>query len=132
MDEREVESNEADLLGYLDRLSGNDREKSLQPIDATTDLGGVASVVQPLADPREPLELERAAGRMWTMRTILAVWGLAAALGGLALAWQYTLLSDFADDRIRVLGHLRDRNLRRCWRSLRSSSADWWSFRSLS
>ena len=97
VDEREVESNEADLLGFLDRLSGNDRQKSLQPIDATTNLGGVASVVQPLADPREPLELERAAGRMWTMRTILAAGGLAAALGGLALAWQYTLLSDFAD-----------------------------------
>ena len=97
VDEREVESNEADLLGFLDRLSENDRQKSLQPIDATTNLGGVASVVQPLADPREPLELERAAGRMWTMRTILAAGGLAAALGGLALAWQYTLLSDFAD-----------------------------------
>ena len=50
-----------------------------------------------VADPREPLELERAAGRMWTMRTILAAGGLAAALGGLALAWQYTSLSDFAD-----------------------------------
>ena len=97
VDEREVESNEADLLGFLDRLSGDDRQKSLQPIDSTTNFGGVASVVQPLADPREPLELERAAGRMWTMRTILAAGGLAAALGGLALAWQYTLLSDFAD-----------------------------------
>ena len=97
VDEREVENNEADLLGFLDRLSKGDREKSLQPIDATTKLGGVASVVQPVADPREPLDLERAADRMWTLRTILAVCGLAAALGGLALAWQYTSLSDFAD-----------------------------------
>ena len=34
---------------------------------------------------------------MWTLRTVLAVGGLAAALGGLALAWQYTSLSDFAE-----------------------------------
>ena len=97
VDEQEIESSEADLLGFLDRLSRDDREKSLQPIDATTKLGGVASVVQPVADPREPLDLERAANRMWTLRTILAVSGLAAALGGLALAWQYTSLSDFTD-----------------------------------
>ncbi|XIA67112.1 VTT domain-containing protein [Bradyrhizobium sp. TZ2] len=97
VDEQEVESNEADLLGFLDRLSRDDREKSLQPIDATIRIGGVASVVQPVADPREPLDLERAANRMWTPRTILAVSGLAAALGSLALAWQYTSLSDFTD-----------------------------------
>jgi len=34
---------------------------------------------------------------MWTARTILAVSGFAAALAGLALAWQYTSLRDFAD-----------------------------------
>ena len=96
LDEQEIENNEADLLGYLDRLSGDDREKSLQPIDASGRFG-FASVVQPVADPREPLGLERAANRMWTLRTVLAVCGLAAALGGLALAWQYTSLRDFTD-----------------------------------
>jgi phospholipase D1/2 len=95
--EREIEDNEADLLGYLDRLSADDREKSLQPIDSSSQFGGVASVVQPVADPREPLGLERAANRMLTLRTVLAVCGLAAALGGLALLWRYTSLSDFTE-----------------------------------
>jgi uncharacterized membrane protein YdjX (TVP38/TMEM64 family) len=34
---------------------------------------------------------------MWTLRTVLAVCGLAAALGGLALAWQYSSLRNFTD-----------------------------------
>jgi phospholipase D1/2 len=97
VDEHEIEANEIDLLGYLDRLGASDREKSLQPIDPAATEGGIASVVQPVADPREPLHLDRAANRMWTARTVLAVLGLVAALAGLALAWQYTLLKDFAD-----------------------------------
>ena len=71
--------------------------KSLQPIDPAATAGSMATVVQPVADPREPLHLDRAANRMWTARTILAVSGLAAALAGLALAWQYTSLRDFTD-----------------------------------
>ena len=97
VDEKEIENNEADLLGYLDRLSRDNREKSLQPIDPGSRIAGLASVVQPVADPKEPLDLERTANRMWTPRTILAACGLAAALGGLALVWRYTSLSDFTD-----------------------------------
>jgi phospholipase D1/2 len=95
--ERDIESNEADLFGFLDRLAESGREKSLQPIDPAATTGGMAAVVQPVADPREPLHLDRTANRMWTARTILAVVGLAAALAGLALVWQYTSLRDFAD-----------------------------------
>ena len=95
--EREIEDNETDLLGYLDRLGSSDREKSLQPIDPAATEGGIATAVQPVADPREPLHLDRAATRMWTVRTIVAVLGLVVALAGLALAWQYTSLKDFAD-----------------------------------
>jgi phosphatidylserine/phosphatidylglycerophosphate/cardiolipin synthase-like enzyme/uncharacterized membrane protein YdjX (TVP38/TMEM64 family) len=97
VDEREIEANEADLLGYLDRLGESGHEKSLQPIDPAATEGGIATVVQPVADPREPLHLDRAANRMWTARTVFAVLGLVAALAGLALAWQYTSLKDFAD-----------------------------------
>src|SRR6185369_2131834 len=97
VDEREIESNEADLFGFLDRLPDGGGGKSLQPIDPAATVGGMAAVVQPVADPREPLHLDRAANRMWTARTILAVSGFAAALAGLALAWQYTSLRDFAD-----------------------------------
>jgi phospholipase D1/2 len=97
VDEPEIEANEADLLEYLDRLAESGCEKWLQPIDPAATEGGIATVVQPVADPREPLRLDRAANRMWTPRTILAVLGLVAALAGLALAWQYTSLKDFAD-----------------------------------
>ena len=97
VDEREIERNEADLFGYLDRLAESDAKKSLRPIDPAATSGGMAAMVQPVADPREPLHLDRAATRMWTPRTILAVSGLAAALAGLALAWQYTSLRDFTD-----------------------------------
>jgi uncharacterized membrane protein YdjX (TVP38/TMEM64 family) len=97
VNEREIESNEADLFGFLDRLAESGREKSLQPIDPAATTGGMAAVVQPVADPREPLHLDRTANRMWTARTILAVVGLAAALAGLALVWQYTSLRDFAE-----------------------------------
>lgn len=97
VDEREIERNEADLFGYLDRRAESDAPKSLRPIDPAATSGGMAAVVQPVADPREPLHLDRAATRMWTPRTILAVSGLAAALAGLALAWQYTSLRDFTD-----------------------------------
>jgi phosphatidylserine/phosphatidylglycerophosphate/cardiolipin synthase-like enzyme/uncharacterized membrane protein YdjX (TVP38/TMEM64 family) len=97
IDEREVERNEADLFGFLDRLAEADGARSLQPIDPAATAGSMATVVQPVADPREPLHLDRAANRMWTARTILAVSGMAAALAGLALAWQYTSLRDFTD-----------------------------------
>jgi phospholipase D1/2 len=97
VDEREIASNEADLFGFLDRLPERGGAKSLQPIDPAATVGSMAIVVQPVADPREPLHLDRAANRMWTPRTILAASGLAAALAGLALAWQYTSLRDFTD-----------------------------------
>jgi phospholipase D1/2 len=97
VDESEIESNEADLFGFLDRLPDAGGVKSLQPIDPAATAGSMATVVQPVADPREPLHLDRAANRMWTARTVLAVSGLAAALVGLALAWQYTSLRDFTD-----------------------------------
>lgn len=97
VDEREIAANESDLFGYIDRLIASDREKSLQPIDPAATEGGIATVVQPVADPREPLHLDRAANRMWTARTVFAVLGLVAALAGLTLAWQFTSLRDFAD-----------------------------------
>jgi phospholipase D1/2 len=97
VDEREIEDNESYLFGFLDRRAESGCEKSLQPIDPAATEGGIATVVQPVADPREPLHLDRAANRMWTARTAFAVLGLIAALAALALAWQYTSLRDFAD-----------------------------------
>jgi phosphatidylserine/phosphatidylglycerophosphate/cardiolipin synthase-like enzyme/uncharacterized membrane protein YdjX (TVP38/TMEM64 family) len=97
VDERDIASNDADLFGFLDRLPDAGAAKSLRPIDPAATAGSMATVVQPVADPREPLHLDRAANRMWTARTILTVSGLAAALVCLALAWQYTSLHDFTD-----------------------------------
>ena len=97
VDEREVARHEADLFGFIDRVAEAGGARSLQPIDPAATTGSLATVVQPVADPREPLHLDRAANRMWTARTILAVSGMAAALAGLALAWQYTSLREFTD-----------------------------------
>ena len=97
VDEREVARHEADLFGFIDRVAEAGGARSLQPIDPAATTGSLATVVQPVADPREPLHLDRAATRMWTARTILAVSGMAAALAGLALAWQYTSLREFTD-----------------------------------
>ncbi len=97
VDEREVARHEADLFGFIDRVAEAGGARSLQPIDPAATTGSMATVVQPVADPREPLHLDRAATRMWTARTILAVSGMAAALAGLALAWQYTSLREFTD-----------------------------------
>ena len=68
------------------------------PIDPdSAPLSAVAGVLQPIADPRQPLNLQRTARRMWTARTALAVAGTMIALMGLALAWHYTRLSDYTD-----------------------------------
>ena len=72
--------------------------RALLPIDCeTTSLGAMADIIQPIADPKRPLNLQRTARRMWTPRTVLAVTGTVAALAGLALAWQTTSLRDFTD-----------------------------------
>lgn len=92
-----VAANEDDLLGFIDRhaTAGG---RALLPIDCeTTPLGAVTGIIQPIADPKQPLNLQRAARRMWTVRTVLAVAGTAAALAGLALVWQTTSLRDFTD-----------------------------------
>lgn len=54
-------------------------------------------MVQPMAAPERPLDLERAASRMWSTKTIVGIVSIAAALLGLALTWSYTSLNDFAD-----------------------------------
>jgi uncharacterized membrane protein YdjX (TVP38/TMEM64 family) len=61
-------------------------------------------MVQPVADPERPLHLERAASRMWSTKTIIGIVSIAVALLGLALAWSYTSLSNYADtDRVSSL-----------------------------
>ncbi|MBI5260375.1 MAG: VTT domain-containing protein [Bradyrhizobium sp.] len=95
--EKEIENNEADLFAFLDKISASGRQKSLKPIETCPPTSSVASLVQPVADPKQPLNLERAASRMWTAKTILGVSGISIALIGLSLVWYYSSLSDFAD-----------------------------------
>ncbi|HEY0422105.1 MAG TPA: VTT domain-containing protein, partial [Rhodopila sp.] len=57
----------------------------------------LTDVVQPIADPRHPLNLHRAARQMWNRRTVIAAAGTAVALAGLALAWRTTSLSHYTD-----------------------------------
>lgn len=98
VDEATIAANEHDLLGFIDRHAAAGAGRALLPIDCdSTPLAAVTGIIQPIADPRQPLNLQRTARRMWTPRTVLAVAGTAAALAGLALAWHTTSLRDFAD-----------------------------------
>jgi phospholipase D1/2 len=98
VDENTIADNEDDLFGFLDRHAAPGTGRALLPIDCqTTPFGAMADIIQPIADPKLPLNLQRTARRMWTLRTVLAVAGTVAALAGLALAWQTTALQDLAD-----------------------------------
>jgi phospholipase D1/2 len=98
VDLQTIADNEHDLFGFLDRHAASGTARALLPIDCeTTSLGAMAEIIQPIADPKHPLNLQRTARRMWTLRTALAVAGTVAGLAGLALAWQTTSLRDLAD-----------------------------------
>jgi phospholipase D1/2 len=96
--EVELAGHEDDLLGFVDFHAQNGAGRALLPIDCErTPAGAVTGIIQPIADPKQPLDLERAARRMWNGRTLLAVCGTVVALAGLALAWRMTSLSDYTD-----------------------------------
>lgn len=98
VDEKTIVDNEDDLLGFLDRHAASGTGRALLLIDCeASSLGAMADIIQPIADPKTPLNLQRTARRMWTPRTVLAVAGTVVALAGLALAWQTTSLRDFTD-----------------------------------
>jgi phospholipase D1/2 len=98
MDEAVVLENENDLFGFLDRHAHSGAERVLLPIDCQWTPGGVVNdIIQPIADPKQPLDLQRAAQRMLTARTLLSVGGTVIALAGMALAWRMTSLSDYTD-----------------------------------
>jgi phospholipase D1/2 len=96
LDETAIAENEDDLLGFIDRHAASDAGRALLPIDFER-APALIGIVQPIADPRQPLNLQRAARRMWNRRTVMAAAGTAVALAGLALAWRYTPLSNYAD-----------------------------------
>jgi phospholipase D1/2 len=93
-----IADNEDDLLGFIDRHAASGACRTLQPIDPDrVPLRAVTDIIQPIADPKRPLNLENTARRMWTRRTVLAVAGIVLSLIALALAWQYTRLSGYTE-----------------------------------
>ncbi|UZE51562.1 VTT domain-containing protein [Rhodopseudomonas sp. P2A-2r] len=98
VDEATIADHEDDLLRFIDRHAQSGADRALLPIDEErTPVVGMTDIIQPIADPKQPLNLQRAARRMWTPRTLLAVGGTVVALTGLALAWRTTSLSDYTD-----------------------------------
>lgn len=96
--EQEIAAKEHDLLGFVDEHAASGAAKTLLPIEPeNASIRAMTEIVQPIADPKRPLNLTHAARRMWTAPTVLAVAAIVASLTGLALAWQYTTLSDYAD-----------------------------------
>jgi phospholipase D1/2 len=96
LDEATIADNEDDLFGLIDRHAASGASRALVPIDFEH-TPALTDVVQPIADPRHPLNLRRAARRMWSARTVMAAAGTAIALAGLALAWRTTPLSQYTD-----------------------------------
>ncbi|MGY0571262.1 VTT domain-containing protein [Bradyrhizobium sp. RDM12] len=98
LDEDVIAENEGDLLRFLDHHATTGASRMLVPIDLdSTQMRTMTDFIQPITDPKRPLNLHRAARRMWTPRTMLAVIGTLASLIGIALAWQFTRLSDYTD-----------------------------------
>jgi phospholipase D1/2 len=95
--EEEIAAREGNLFPFIDRLAEAGARKALRPVRLQSPPRVITDIVQPIADPKEPLHLERAANMFWTGKTALAVVGIVAALAGLALAWRYTSLRAFAD-----------------------------------
>ena len=97
LDEQVVAQNEDRLPALLDEVSRAGGAKMLRAVEASVLTSTLATMVQPVADPERPLHLERAASRMWSTKTIIGIVAIAVALLGLAMAWSYTSLSDYAD-----------------------------------
>jgi uncharacterized membrane protein YdjX (TVP38/TMEM64 family) len=98
VDEAAIAAHEDELFGFIDRHAMSGAARVLRPIESeATPVSVMTGFVQPIADPKRPLNLEGTARRMWTPRTLLAVAGTAASLTGLALAWRTTSLSDYTD-----------------------------------
>lgn len=97
LDEQAIAQNEDRLPALLDEASQAGGAKMLRDVEFSVLTSTLATMVQPVADPERPLHLERAASRMWSTKTILGIAGIAVALFGLAMAWSYTSLGDFAD-----------------------------------
>jgi uncharacterized membrane protein YdjX (TVP38/TMEM64 family) len=95
LDEQTVAQNEDRLFALLDDVASG--TKALRDVESSVLTSALATMVQPVADPEAPLHLERAASRMWSTKTIIGMVSIAVALFGLAMAWSYTSLSDFAD-----------------------------------
>lgn len=97
LDEHTVAQNEDRLFCLLDEVSRADGAKTLREVESSVLTSKLATMVQPVADPERPLHLERAASRMWRTKTVIGIVSIAVALFGLAMAWSYTSLGDFAN-----------------------------------
>jgi phospholipase D1/2 len=98
VDEAVLAGHEDDLLGFVDHHAQTSAGRALLPIDIERmPAGAFTALIQPIADPKQPLDLEGAARRMWNGRALLAIGCTVVALAGLALAWRKTSLSDYTD-----------------------------------
>lgn len=105
LDAATIAQNEDRILQFLDRHRVSGAARTLRPVEHGPEAGSaINDFIKPIADPKKPLNLQRAARRMWTLRTVLVSLGLVAAFIGLALAWRHTSLRDLTD--IEVLSAL--------------------------
>lgn len=96
--EHEVATAENDLFTFLDRISTQRPGVTLSPLhpeDASPRL--LTEIIQPVADPRNPLDIAAAARRAWSTNALLSAGIPIISLTGLSLAWRYTPLAGYVD-----------------------------------
>jgi uncharacterized membrane protein YdjX (TVP38/TMEM64 family) len=99
----EVGAGESEIFTLLERAGCASRTCSLQPVDCDkVALQPVSDLVRPIADPKQPLQIESVARRLWSGQALIGG-GVVLLVAVLALAWSYTPLRDYAD-----IGLLRD------------------------
>jgi len=98
LSEDEIATTENDLFAFLDRPTLSEGTIMLRPIDPeNVSSRALTDIIQPIADPREPLDVAAAARNAWNVNVLLALGIPVVALVGLAFAWRYMLSGTDAD-----------------------------------
>lgn len=96
--EHEVAAAEHDLFALVDGTSNPRSGIMLRPLDPEDASSRVLTeIIQPVADPEDPLDVAAAARQVWTGKTLLSVGIPIISLIGLALAWRHLSPGSYTD-----------------------------------
>lgn len=94
--EHEVTAAEKDLFVFLDGIPMPRPRIMLSPLDPEdASSRALTEIIQPVADPKDPLNIASAARQVWNGKMLLSVGIPIVSLVGLALAWRYSSLGSY-------------------------------------